>query len=315
MILMGSNQSDDFDINLSAGYSIELAGNGGGDFYQLSGQGEVTILDFDFVNDAIEGYSLEQFTNAMDAEGKEFYQHDSGGLHISLYGDEDERMPSPSDGGGSETTENTEFFLTMDAAGEGRASFGNVDVRKSYVDGQLQDNNVEISIDIVELPEVTPANTSAIMITILDDENNNGVYDAGERQIIAEADLIYEASADSVTITAPDVLMVDLYTSEASPGSPTTELEIRNGDLDVLTLVDGVNEMPDSLNIKLDTLIGEMNDNNLSNSLIGSEADYLVTVSGLPLRNNDEYGSDIHEIYGTISIVDDEIIDPNTSIL
>jgi hypothetical protein len=69
------------------------------------------------------------------------------------------------------------------------------------------------------------------------------------------------------------------------------------------------------LNIKLDTLIGEMNDNNLSNSLIGSEADYLVTVSGLPLRNNDEYGSDINEIYGTISIVDDEIIDPNTSIL
>jgi hypothetical protein len=203
----------------------------------------------------------------------------------------------------------------MDAAGEGRASFGNVDVRKSYVDGQLQDNNVEISIDIVELPEVTPANTSAIMITILDDENNNGVYDAGERQIIAEADLIYEASADSVTITAPDVLMVDLYTSEASPGSPTTELEIRNGDLDVLTLVDGVNEMPDSLNIKLDTLIGEMNDNNLSNSLIGSEADYLVTVSGLPLRNNDEYGSDINEIYGTISIVDDELIDLNTSIL
>jgi len=140
---------------------------------------------------------------------------------------------------------------------------------------------------------------------IIDDLDRDGVHDPGERGIIAEAEVAYEVTEEGVSIVAPDVVNLTLFTSTwTDRARDAEEFEFLNNDVDILSLIEGDNHVPESLNIKLGNLLGEMNEE-ISNATIGSEGEYYVEISGIPLQNEAD-GSDIDEITGRIVITEED---------
>ena len=164
-------------------------------------------------------------------------------------------------------------------------------------DGSSSFKSPSVNLTLDSLPDIVGSRTESITITLTD--GNDASRSSGERLATVEFDVTYTSDGSTASITSAANSKATIKYYAAGSDIPTTA-EVSNLAENIFSLASGSNALPSTLSIRALELIDQMSSLSPSGTL-GSGGDYFMSVSGLPI--GDEDGS-VTAVQGIVTIKD-----------
>ena len=178
---------------------------------------------------------------------------------------------------------------------------------KDQIDGLASNSALDLSFKLGALP-TSGTGSAFIELTVQDKGNGNMSVESGERAI----SMVFEVDYDRDSISIPQQSGVEVSYKGAYGGIATFYVD--NLDADTINLVQGTNSTPNSLNLKLGSILEKLDGSAVySSSLLSDPGNYIVSLSGksqidggvdVDLPIVDSYGNKIKSIVGEVEIID-----------
>jgi hypothetical protein len=186
---------------------------------------------------------------------------------------------------------------------------------RENVNGINNANPFGLSVSLDAIANFTTPKEEEIKITVRDltDGGQDGVLDAGEREVSTTIKVRTEGDGNDATITA---ITGNTQTVLTKSDGSTVSVTLKNLDQDVVNLTSGTANSPSSLNFKIAELLENI-DGYVDVNMLSKVGKYEYEISGLEniLSEVDGQGltRSIDKFIGKINVVDDQAVNPDIS--
>jgi len=191
-------------------------------------------------------------------------------------------------------------------------------VVRENINGIDNANPFGLSVNLDAIANFTvPKRDQEITITVrdVDPGGQDGILDAGERQVSTKFKVSAEGDGSNASITA---LTGNTNTVLTKSDGTTVSVSLKNVDEDVVNLTSGTNNSPSSLNFKIAELLEDINRYaDVEVDILSKVGKYEYEISGLEniLSEVDGQGftRSIDKVTGKINVVNDQAVNPDIS--